>query len=128
MLNQAYGTFIYWATGYAFAYGGNGNGFIGYKEFFLAGTDSKNYPAFFFSYVFSITAATIVSGALAERGRLLAYTCHTLLITGFTYPVVTHWVWSQNGWLKQIGYVVSISKLSMNAYVIYNCSQSGLCR
>lgn len=104
-VDTAIGALIYWATGFAFAYGGNGNGFIGYNKFFLINTDASEYQFYFYSYVFAVTSATIVSGAVAERTRLSAYFIFTLIITGFTYPVVTHWVWSENGWLNQLDFV-----------------------
>ena len=105
-VDTALGALIYWATGFAFAYGGNGNGFIGYNKFFLINTDASEYQFYFYSYVFAVTAATIVSGAVAERTRLSAYFIFTIIITGFTYPVVTHWVWSDNGWLNKLDFVV----------------------
>ena len=55
---------------------------------------------FFHSFTFSAAAATIVSGAVAERAQLPAYLIFSSMMTGLVYPVVAHWVWSSSGWLS----------------------------
>lgn len=104
----ALGAIIYWAIGYAFGKGADDSPFIGYSHFFLMDTKSTEYAAYFSNYVFAATAATIVSGAIAERTAIFAYFSFTTLMIGFIYPVVTHWVWSDNGWLADLGYIVSL--------------------
>lgn len=89
----------YWVFGYAFAYG-EGNKFIGYHHFATAYLSDDDYAFFFYQYVFAATAATIVSGALAERCEFIAYFIYSFLITGFIYPLVTRWVWSEDAWLS----------------------------
>ncbi|KAK7098148.1 putative ammonium transporter 1 isoform X2 [Littorina saxatilis] len=89
----------YWVFGFAFAFG-PGNKFIGYEYFASAHMPDVQFATFFFQYVFAATAATIVSGALAERCEFVAYFVYSFLITSFIYPVVTHWVWSGEGWLS----------------------------
>lgn len=73
MLDALIGGVSYWAIGWALAYGPHGNGFIGGSRFFSYGMDYANYPSWFFQFVFAATAATIVSGAIAERCQFNAY-------------------------------------------------------
>ncbi|XP_059178358.1 putative ammonium transporter 1 [Physella acuta] len=90
----------YWTVGYAFAYG-PGNSFIGWHYFSSSELTDSDLAFFFFQFVFAATAATIVSGALAERCDFIAYLIYSFLITAFIYPVVTHWAWFHEGWLAQ---------------------------
>jgi len=105
LVTTVIGALMYWATGYAFGYGSNSNPFIGSNKFFLINTDASEFPNFFYNYVFAVTSASILSGAVAERTRLVAYFSFTSLSTGFVYPVITHWAWSENGWLANLGFV-----------------------
>eukprot|EP00121_Abeoforma_whisleri_P007349 Awhi_evm2s6708 len=98
LLDAVLGALSYWAFGWAFAYG-NGNTFIGHSNFFLADFDRTRYAEWFFQFVFAATAATIVSGAVAERCSFVAYISYSIFITGFVYPVGTHWAWDATGWL-----------------------------
>jgi len=116
LLDACLGAIIWWAWGMGVAYGDSGsedgNVFIGTASggagAFLAagwGTDFNPYDGYtislwFFQYVFAAAAATIVSGAVAERAQLVAYLIYTSVITGFIYPVVVHWVWCSNGFLS----------------------------
>ncbi len=96
------GAITYWAFGFALAYGGTTlGGFLAYGNFFLEG-DSLTY---FFQVVFAATAATIVSGAVAERTKFSAYLLFQPFICGLIYPIVTHWVWSGQGWLGDLGFI-----------------------
>nr|XP_054761819.1 putative ammonium transporter 1 [Lytechinus pictus] len=103
MLDVCIGAVAYWSVGYAFAFGEESNPFIGYRNFFFENLGSENYSHFFFHFVFAATAATIVSGAMAERTEFVAYFLYSSVITGFIYPVVTHWAWSSDGWLGNSG-------------------------
>lgn len=90
----------YFSFGYAFAFGdgSNPNGFIGTTNFFLM--DFDDYSFWMFQYAFSAASATIVAGTLAERCQMAAYLCYSLLLAGFVYPVVSHSIWSHNGFLS----------------------------
>ena len=83
------GAIVYWLFGFAFAFGGNDDGyegrgdvFIGHVNFALYDLNSNQYAFWFFQFVFAATAATIVSGAIAERAEFMAYLIYSALITG----------------------------------------------
>ena len=98
------GSILYWILGFSLMYGA-GNAFIGWEGFFFIGSDS-NVPAectFIFQTVFCATAATIVSGAMAERTKFSMYLVYSLLISAFIYPIEGHWSWG-GGWLSEMGF------------------------
>ena len=99
LMDSAIGAIIFWVCGYAWAFGEESNFFLGYKNFFLINLPSNLYPHYFFHFVFAATAATIVSGAMAERTRFTAYFVYSFVLTGFVYPIVVHWAWNEKGWL-----------------------------
>lgn len=76
------GGVAYWLFGYAFAYGAESNRFIGYKYFALADLPIDQYSHFFFQLVFAASAATIVSGSMAERTEFNAYLLYSVFLTG----------------------------------------------
>lgn len=109
MLTISLGALLFFAVGFGLAFGGDAGGFIGTKGFWLLGTGGLDFGiplhAFWlFQAVFCATAATIVSGAMAERTKFIAYILYTAMITAFTYPLVVHWVWNGSGWLAQMGF------------------------
>jgi len=103
----------FWAFGFALMFGGSGgasglaegNSLFGYSGFFLAGqaNDVGTMELWLFQMVFAATAATIVSGAMAERTRLDAYMAYSFLISALIYPVYGHWVWG-GGWLSTLNF------------------------
>lgn len=67
-------------------------------------TDFNRCAEFVFNLVFCATAATIVSGAMAERTKFLSYCIYSGVISAIIYPIEAHWIWG-GGWLAQLGFV-----------------------
>ena len=70
-------------------------------------TDFSNFPmsSFVFNLVFCATAATIVSGAMAERTKFSAYCIYSAIISLVVYPIEAGWVWNSQGWLAKMGFI-----------------------
>ncbi|XAR62711.1 hypothetical protein NMG60_11017568 [Bertholletia excelsa] len=100
VLDAAAGGLFYYLFGFAFAFGGPSNGFIGRHNFALKSIPSSNfdYSYFLYQWAFAIAAAGITSGSIAERTQFIAYLIYSSFLTGFVYPVVSHWFWSADGW------------------------------
>jgi Amt family ammonium transporter len=103
LMDFSVGAIAYWAVGWALMYGESAGGFIGTSQFFLAGAESATYRDWFFQVVFAATAATIVSGAMAERTKFSGYLLYSVFISGLIYPISGHWIWN-GGWLAQLGF------------------------
>lgn len=101
----AIGWFLF---GYGFAYGEDAGGFIGGKNFAgsdLEGEENAYYLEWVFTFTFCATAATIVSGSLAERTYIETYQIYSAFMSCFIYPIVAHWTWHSNGWLYTNDYI-----------------------
>jgi ammonium transporter, Amt family len=96
----------FFCFGYAIMFG-QGNGFMGFTGWFMKGAESGAdipvYAFWLFQAVFCGTAATIVSGGMAERMNFKAYLLYSFLISAFVYPIIGHWGWG-GGWLSQLGF------------------------
>ncbi len=96
----------FWAVGYAIMFGVSSGGFWGTTGFGLSGmTEASDFASFAFQATFAGTAATIVSGAVAERTKFLAYVLVAVFTTCVIYPVSGHWIWNSDGWLAQQGMI-----------------------
>ena len=109
LMDFCIGTPIFWMLGFGLMFGSAG-ALVGGFDPFVQGDYSAILPegvpffAFFiFQTVFCATAATIVSGAMAERTKFISYCIYSLLISAVVYPISGHWIWG-GGWLSQLGF------------------------
>lgn len=109
VMDFSIGTLLFWLFGFGIMFAGSGALFGGfdilsrglYADILPAGV--SKYAFMIFQTVFCATAATIVSGAMAERTNFLAYCAYSAVISGLVYPVSGHWIWG-GGWLAQLGF------------------------
>lgn len=101
--DMAFGTLAFWLVGFGLMFGTNPSGWIG-TDGFVPGPDAIEPITFVYQVMFAATAATIVSGAVAERMRFWVYLVATSVITALIYPVFGSWAWG-DGWLSAIGFV-----------------------
>ena len=108
LMDFAIGTPIFWILGFGLMFAGTGP-LIGGLDVFIKGDYSflglsVPTPAYIiFQTVFCATAATIVSGAMAERTKFISYCIYSAVISAFIYPISGHWIWG-GGWLAQLGF------------------------
>jgi Amt family ammonium transporter len=103
-MDFALGSIVFWILGFGIMFGSTNFGVIGTPDFFVRGDYSSTIPTmafFIFQTVFCATAATIVSGAMAERTKFISYCIYSVIISAFIYPVSGHWIWG-GGWLSQL--------------------------
>jgi len=107
LMDFAIGSLLYWVIGFGLMYGDSIGGFVGNPDLFFMsdgfGDNYADYADLFFQTVFAATAATIVSGAMAERTEFKAYLIFSIVITVVIYPISGHWTWG-GGWLSQLGF------------------------
>ena len=104
LMDFCIGTVVFILIGFGLFLGEDLVGLIGKPGFdiFTSYADF-NWSAFVFNLVFCATAATIVSGAMAERTKFLSYCIYSGVISAFIYPIEAHWIWG-GGWLAQLGF------------------------
>ncbi len=112
LMDFSMGSLAYWAVGFAFMFGtatGITGMFMGLENFFLMGDayDVSTLELWFFQLVFCATAATIVSGAMAERTKFSSYIVYSVVISALIYPIYGHWVWG-GGWLTASDFMIAL--------------------
>ncbi|MCQ2217320.1 MAG: ammonium transporter [Paludibacteraceae bacterium] len=100
------GSVLFWFLGFSIMFGAGD--FLGWNGFGISDVENPcgNLPKecyFIFQTVFCATAATIVSGAMAERTKFSMYLVYSIIISAFVYPIQGHWSWG-GGWLSEMGF------------------------
>jgi len=109
LMDFSVGSLVFWIFGFGLMFGTDVGGLFGNLDFFSMGSYEHlglgiSKEAFIiFQTVFCATAATIVSGAMAERTKFASYLVFSLVISALIYPVVGHWIWG-GGWLSTLGF------------------------
>ncbi len=116
-LDFAVGTICFFFLGFALMFGASKNGWFGEGPFWLSSIEGSSpfWCFWLFQTVFAGTAATIISGAMAERTKFIGYLIFTAVMTALIYPVAGHWAWGSlgggfgyggdKGWLEAMGYI-----------------------
>ena len=113
LMDFSMGSIAFWAVGFGLMFGATGTGWFGTSGFFLSdfspGGDPWVLAFWMFQAVFCATAATIVSGAMAERTKFVGYLVYSALLSAIIYPVFGSWAWGSlfngNGWLENLGFI-----------------------
>ena len=112
LMDFSVGSIVYWAIGFGLMFGTT-NGLFGTDGFFFSdfAKDGDKWTLAFwmFQVVFAATAATIVSGAMAERTKFIAYLIYSAVISTIIYPIFGSWAWGGlfhgGGWLENLGFI-----------------------
>jgi Amt family ammonium transporter len=113
LMDFAMGSIAFWAIGFGLMFGATTTGWFGTTGFFLSdfapGKDPWVLAFWMFQVVFAATAATIVSGAMAERTKFSAYLVYSAVVSAIIYPIFGSWAWGGlfhgGGWLEKLGFI-----------------------
>jgi Amt family ammonium transporter len=114
LMDFVMGSLAYWLVGFGLMFGANPTGWFGTNGFmfsdFALDKDPWLFAFWMFQVVFAATAATIVSGAMAERTKFSSYLVYSVLISALVYPVFGSWAWGglykgDKGWLEAMGFI-----------------------
>lgn len=110
LMDFSLGSAAFWILGFGLMFGLGSDGealrFVGVPDFFVQREYGSTFPTaafLIFQTVFCATAATIVSGAMAERTRFISYCLYSVVISAVVYPISGHWIWG-GGWLSVLGF------------------------
>lgn len=113
LMDFSIGSLAFWAIGFGLMFGASSTGWFGTSGFFLSdfswGGDPWVLAFWMFQVVFCATAATIVSGAMAERTKFSSYLIYSAVVSAIIYPIFGSWAWGSllngGGWLEKLGFI-----------------------
>jgi Amt family ammonium transporter len=113
LMDFSLGSIGFWAIGFGLMFGATSTGWFGTSGFFLSdwspGGDPWVLAFWMFQVVFAATAATIVSGAMAERTKFSSYLIYSVIVSAIIYPIFGSWAWggllNGGGWLESLGFI-----------------------